>query len=84
MDSKKYSSYADIDRDLEILKIEREIHYQKIILSIDTTKENLKPLRVIGSIFRGYKKIFKSNYGKIIELGLTYFLARYINKKRGQ
>ena len=31
MEPKKYSSYADIDRDLEILKLEKEIHYQKLL-----------------------------------------------------
>ena len=32
MATKKYSSYAQIDADLEILKLEKEIHYQKMIL----------------------------------------------------
>jgi hypothetical protein len=31
MDSKKYSSFAEIDRELEILKIEKEIHYQRLV-----------------------------------------------------
>ena len=41
MEQKKYSSYADIDRDLEILKLEKEIHYQKLLLSVKKTKESL-------------------------------------------
>ena len=32
MESTKYSSYAQIERDLEILKLEREVQYQKLIL----------------------------------------------------
>ena len=33
MEKKKYSSYAEIERDLEILKLEKEINYNKIILN---------------------------------------------------
>ena len=38
MEPKKYSSYAQINHDLEILKLEKEIHYKKMLLSIDKTK----------------------------------------------
>ena len=41
METKKYSSYAQIERELEILKIEKEINYQKLVFSIQKTKENL-------------------------------------------
>ena len=43
MEKKKYSSYAEIERDLEILKVEKEIYYQKMLLSIDKTKESILP-----------------------------------------
>jgi hypothetical protein len=36
--SKIYSSYAQIDRQLEILKIEKEISYQKLVLVFKKTK----------------------------------------------
>ena len=39
METKKYTSYAEIDRDLEILKLEKDIHYQKILLSVEKIKE---------------------------------------------
>jgi hypothetical protein len=35
---KKYSSYAQIDRELEILKIEKEISYQKLFWAIGQKK----------------------------------------------
>lgn len=31
MEKKKYSSYAEIDKDLEMLKVEKEINYQKLV-----------------------------------------------------
>jgi len=43
MERKKYSSYAELDRDLEILKLEKEINYQKLVLSIQKTKESITP-----------------------------------------
>ena len=44
METKKYTSYAEIERDLEILKLEKEINYNKIKLNFERTKEimNLK------------------------------------------
>lgn len=50
MNTKSYSSYAEIDRDLEILKLERQIHREKLKLGIENAKENLK----IGNVLEGY------------------------------
>ncbi|HLV45552.1 MAG TPA: DUF6327 family protein [Flavobacterium sp.] len=36
--NKNYSSYQEIERDLEILSIEREIHKQKVLQSFNQTK----------------------------------------------
>lgn len=43
METKVYSSYAEIDRDLEILKLQKEIDHQKLALSIEKTIDNLTP-----------------------------------------
>jgi hypothetical protein len=43
MQNKKYTSYAQIDSELEILKIEKEISYQKMVFGVQKTKENLTP-----------------------------------------
>jgi hypothetical protein len=47
MEAKKYSSYAEIDRDLEILKLEKEIQYQKLNLCLQKTKESFTPQGMI-------------------------------------
>ena len=52
MEPKKYSSYVDIDRDLEILKLEKEIHYQKLLLSVKKTKESFEPQNIINSYLK--------------------------------
>lgn len=83
METKKYSSYAEIDRDLEILKVEREIHYRKIILSLDKTKESILPsepisgfLSVVNSFLSGWK-------GTILKTIIPYAINWFINRKRG-
>ena len=43
METKKYTSYAEIEHDLEILKLEKEIHYKKMQLSFEKTKESFMP-----------------------------------------
>ncbi len=86
MRTKKYSSYAQIDRELEILKIEREIHLQKIHLEVQGLKENLEPKNIVKNAVSGivgsYSTIIPGPYGKIISLVLP-FITKWIFKKRG-
>ena len=83
MEPKKYSSYAQIDHDLEILKVEREIHYQKILLSIDKTKESILPSKSVSFVNDLYKKIFSGSLGTILKIAIPYAINWYINRKRG-
>ncbi|WP_343635328.1 DUF6327 family protein [Fluviicola sp.] len=43
-----YSSFEEIELDLQILKLEREIHAQKIKLNLEKTGENLRPVNLIN------------------------------------
>ena len=83
METKKYSSYAEINHDLEILKIEKEIHYQKILLSIDKTKENILPSKSVSFIGDIYQKLFSGSVGTILKIMIPYAVNWYINRKRG-
>jgi hypothetical protein len=65
MDSKKYSSFAEIDRELEILKI--EIHYQRLVYNVHKTKENLEPMNMV----KGFVSSTVSNFPSSIELFST-------------
>lgn len=49
MDSKPkiYSSFKEIELDLQILKLEREIHAQKIKMGFRETRENLRPMNLL-------------------------------------
>ncbi|QBZ97098.1 DUF6327 family protein [Flavobacterium sangjuense] len=83
METKKYSSYAEINHDLEILKLEKEIHYKKMLLSIDKTKESFLPSKPVLFVNDLYKKIFSGSLGTILKIAIPYAINWYINRKRG-
>ena len=83
METRKYSSYAQIEQDLEILKLEKEIYYQKMLLSIDKTKDSILPSRSISLLGNMYQKVFSGTYGTILKLIIPYVFNWYINRKRG-
>ncbi|MEC4003549.1 DUF6327 family protein [Flavobacterium sp. SUN052] len=83
MENKKYSSYAEIESELEILKLEKEIHYQKMLLSIDKTKEAILPSKSASFIGNLYKQVFSGTYGTILRMAIPYLFNWYINRKRG-
>ncbi len=83
MESKKYSSYAEIEQDLEILKLEKEIYYQKMLLSIDKTKESILPSKSVSLLGNLYQKVFLRNLRN--DFKATYsvcFQLVYKQKKR--
>ena len=83
MEPKKYSSYAEIEQDLEILKLEREINYQKILLSIDKTKESIIPFRKINKVLETVSVFLSGTYGTILKTVIPILINWYMNKKRG-
>ena len=83
METKRYSSYAEIDRDLEILKLEKEIYYRKMKLSFDKTKDSLMPSQQVPGFYGIYKKVFSGTLGTVIKIALPYLINWLINKKRG-
>lgn len=83
METKKYSSYAQIENELEILKIEKEIHYQKIMLSIDKTKESLVPSKAMAFVGNVYENVFSGVTGSIIKTLIPIAIKWYKNRKRG-
>lgn len=83
MEPKKYSSYAEINHDLEILKLEKEIHYKKMLLIIENTKESFLPSKSISFVNDLCKNIFSGSLGAILKIAIPYAINWYINRKRG-
>jgi hypothetical protein len=82
METKKYSSYAQIEKDLEILKLEKEIEYQKLVLSFQKTKESFTPQGIVSNFLNSYKTIFSNSYMDIINIALPYLIKWILKKKR--
>ncbi len=83
MEKKKYSSYAQIEHDLEILKVEKEIHYQRMLLSIEKTKESIIPSKTVSFVETIYDNVFSGSIGTIIKMAIPYVINWFINRKRG-
>ena len=83
MISKKYTSYDEIDRELEILRLEKEINYQKLILTVQKTKENITPQNLVSGFLGSYKTLFSSSYGTILNIVIPFIIKWIVNKKRG-
>lgn len=88
MEPKKYSSYAQIEKDLKILKLEKEIQYQKLVLKFQQTKDNITPQSVVNNFIDSYvekvtlpfDKIFKSIYPFLLKTSLP-FIIKWISHK---
>lgn len=83
MEPKKYSSYAEIDRDLEILKLEKEISYQKLVLSVHRTRDSITPENIINGFLDPYKEAIPNQLLSIIKFLTPYIISFFINRKRG-
>ena len=83
METKKYSSYKQINTDLAILKLEKEINYQKLILNGKDTLESFKPNHLIIGFFGSYKSILFDSSKEILSIGFKYIAKWFMKRKRG-
>ncbi len=83
MEARRYSSYAEIEHDLKILKVEKELHHQKILLSIDKTKESIMPSKSVSFVGDVLQKATTGPIGTILKIAVPYAVNWYINRKRG-
>jgi len=83
MEKKKYSSYQEIEQDLEILKLEKELYHKKILLSVEKTKESILPSKSVSFVGNLYQKVFSGTYGTIFKIAIPYVINWFINRKRG-
>ncbi|WP_318343134.1 DUF6327 family protein [Flagellimonas baculiformis] len=57
MRERKYSSFKEIDQDIKILQLQREIDKEKLKLAFQNTKEELYPVNILGGIGGVTKKL---------------------------
>lgn len=56
---KEYSSFEEIDRDLKILQLQKQIDQEEVKLASSRTKEALKPMNLLDSAACAVKKKVK-------------------------
>ena len=83
METKKYSSYKQIELELKILKLEKELSLQKLIWNVQKVKEDLSPPAILEEVVGSYKSIFSNSYKSILVSIIPMIIKFLSNKKRG-
>jgi len=74
---KIYSSFEEIELDLKILKVQREIHAQKIKLNLEKTGENLKPVNLLQDYIGESNRTTFSLIEQIIKIILSFVIKPF-------
>jgi hypothetical protein len=80
MGTKKYSSYAQIDRG-ERLKRNK---LSKVVLGFHRTKESLTPNHLLNNFLGSFKTVFSGSFGNILNVVVPFVINWFINKRRGR
>lgn len=83
MATKKYSSYAQIELELEILQIERELNLKRIVLDVQKTKESFMPINLIRGFIGDYKSILSNYSVMILNIAIPIIINWLKKRKRG-
>lgn len=76
MTTKVYRSYDEINRDLEILKVEKDLAYQKFLIEVEETKDSLNPMNIIGETPKKILGVLGHLGGPIKSMALTYLFKK--------
>ena len=83
MEIKKYSSFDEIEIELKILKLEKEISFQKLIWNIQKIKEDLSLQSIIIQVIESYKSILSKTYETILSAIIPILINWFSKRKRG-
>jgi hypothetical protein len=83
MEIKKYSSFDEIEIELKILKLEKEISFQKLIWNIQKIKEDLSLQSIIMEVIGSYKSILSKTYEAILSAIIPILINWFSKRKRG-
>jgi len=77
METTVYTSYKDIDRDLEILKLQKDIDLKKLSLSVEKTVDRFTPnnmiMNVIGNVGSSLTK-----FGLLQKFVLPFIMRKFV------
>ncbi len=77
---KNYSSLDQINNDLKILRLEKQIAYEKMHQAIDSLKEELTPDNLIRSSISSASSFVSSTTGNIKALLITSVIKFIANR----
>lgn len=84
METKKYSAFEQIDVDLEILKLERELSFQKMIRNGQKIKESFTLPNLANGFLGSYQSILSNSYNTVLQNVIPVVIKFLSNiKKRG-
>ena len=82
MQIKIYASFDEINGELEILKLEKEISYHKLALSFERTRESIELHNIKREIVVYIKEKLSESYKGLLVVAIPYIL-NFIKRKRG-
>jgi hypothetical protein len=77
--TKTYSSYEEINRELQILKVEKDLAYEKMHLSFLETKDSINAKNILGTVPGIALNVIGALSGPLKNVGIAY-LTRKIFK----
>lgn len=76
MESKVYYTYAQINKELEILKIEKDLAYQKLLRELDETRESLEFRNLVGETPKKVMNVLGMLTGPLKSAALTFLFKK--------
>ena len=73
-----YKTFDEINKDLEIFKIEKDLAYQKFLRSLDETKESLDIKNIIGDTPTKAMNILGVLSGPLKSAALTFLFKKIL------
>ena len=73
-----YTTFDEINKDLEIFKIEKDLAYQKFLRSLDETKESLDIKNIIGDTPAKAMNILGVLSGPLKSAALTFLFKKIL------
>lgn len=76
MNTKIYKNFDEINTDLEIFKVEKDLAYAKFKKSLDETQDSLKPMNMIGETPKKILGVLGKFSGPIKSVAMTWLFKK--------
>lgn len=76
MNTKIYTTFDQINKDLEILKIEKDLAYHRFKKELDETKESLEVKNLLGDTPKKVMNFFGTMSGPLKSAALTFLFKK--------